>query len=161
MGSMQSDPIPAPPAADAAVLAPSGGPPTPAQDDGPVDGWVLDEIRTRTERMDEVIRSRNEWIEARRLELWERMDRLQLRLEARASDPGGRGVVRFPGPALPPSVATRATPAELFRSLAERIEAMIGIGPRPAPVAEGEGVDTGSFAEAERLSGGDGPNEAV
>ncbi len=117
--------------------APPRGLPVPAEaEDGPAsrgtltpaDGWSLEQLRARSERLAQSIRARNEWIEARRAELWARMDRMRgrpsTRVEAAREGGGLAALAASAGPVFarpaPPSAA------DALQELGAQVDSLIG-----------------------------------
>lgn len=84
-----------------AVTAEAADGPATVRDGLPVDGWFLDEMRAWAECQAEAIRARNDWVEARRRELWASMDRLRNEFGPRASTAEVLGPAGSPGAVAP------------------------------------------------------------
>ena len=90
----------------------------------PADAWMLDVRRTQADRLRETIRARSEWIDARRRELWKRMDRLQAWTRAAAPAPPpdhGRTPLPLPYAAAVPSTL----PGRVLASVGDRLERVL------------------------------------
>lgn len=147
------------PVPDPAATAEAGYDPAPAQRARPAYASFLDEIRARAERQAEAIRAQSEWVEARRRELWARMDRLREEIGPHALRAEEQGHGAFPGASAPfvptspaaghdgsadalaPLVPGSPLPdqfAAMAQRLRERVHALIGIVAHPDPDATRE-----------------------